>query len=173
MPTSAPFPLEGGCDCRAIRYKLTATPLIVHCCHCRWCQRESGASYALNAMIESSYVIDVGVDPDIVDTPSQSGRGQRIARCPRCQLAIWSHYSASGPLAKFIRIGTLDNPDALAPDVHIFTASKQPWVVLSPGTPAFAGYYDRKAVWSADSLARLETLRPLIAAFRASVGGAG
>ena len=171
MPTSTQCALEGGCDCRAVRYRLTSPPLVVHCCHCRWCQRESGASFALNAMIESTCVFDLGIAPDIVDTPSQSGRGQKIARCPRCRLALWSHYFGSGPVTRFIRVGTLDNPDVLPPDVHIFTSSKQPWVALPPGMPAFAEYYDRKTVWSAASLERFEIVKPLIEAYRAARDG--
>lgn len=163
------YPIEGGCDCKTIRYRVTSAPLIVHCCHCRWCQRESGASFALNAMIESDRVVCLGAEPELVDTPSNSGRGQKIARCPRCRIALWSHYAGSGPVTRFVRVGTLDNPDALPPDVHIFTASKQPWVVLPSGAPAFAEFYgDRAAVWSASSVARFEALKPQIEAYRAS-----
>src|SRR5664279_3234504 len=149
-----PFPIDGGCDCRSIRYRMTSAPLVVHCCHCRWCQRESGASFALNAMIESERILNLGVEPEVVDTPSQSGRGQKIARCPHCRIAVWSHYAGAGPFTRFVRVGTLDNPDVLPPDVHIFTSSKQPWVVLPATPPAFAEYYDRADVWSQDSLAR-------------------
>src|SRR5439155_7359171 len=92
--------LEGGCDCRALRYRMETAPLFVHCCHCRWCQRETGASFALNAMIESERVAQVEGEPVLVDTPSQSGRGQRIARCPRCMVAVWSHYAGAGPLLR-------------------------------------------------------------------------
>jgi hypothetical protein len=164
------FPIEGGCDCRATRYRMTSEPLVVHCCHCRWCQRESGASFALNAMIESDRVLSLGIEPEVVDTPSQSGRGQRVARCPRCRIAVWSHYAGSGPLTRFVRVGTLDDPDVLPPDVHIFTANKQPWVVLSPSVPACAEFYDRKDVWTKASLARFEQLRPLIEAWRLGTG---
>jgi len=163
---SESYPIEGGCDCRSVRYRMTSAPLIVHCCHCRWCQRESGASFALNAMIESDRVQLAGGEPELVDTPSASGKGQKIARCPRCRIAVWSNYAGGGPLFRFVRVGTLDNPDLLPPDVHIFTASKQPWVVLSAGTPVFSEYYDRKQVWRADSLARFETLLPQITAYR-------
>jgi len=166
------FPIEGGCDCRAVRYRMISTPLAVHCCHCRWCQRESGASFALNAMIEADRVSSLGSAPELIDTPSQSGRGQAIARCPTCKVAVWSHYAGSGPLTKFVRVGTLDDPDLLPPDVHIFVASKQPWVVLPQNTPAFAEYYDRRAVWSKATLERFEHLRPLIDAYRASIRGA-
>jgi hypothetical protein len=155
---SSVFPLEGGCDCRAVRYRMETRPLFVHCCHCRWCQRESGASFALNAMIEADRVTLLGIEPERVDTPSASGRGQQIARCPTCRIAVWSHYAGAGPSVCFVRVGTLDEPDHLPPDIHIFTGSKQPWVVLPPGTPAVTAYYDREAYWPAASLARRKAL---------------
>lgn len=165
------IPAEGGCDCRALRYRMTTAPLFVHCCHCRWCQRESGSAFALNAMIESDRVQNLGIGPELVHTPSESGLGQDIARCPLCKIAVWSHYAGSGPFTKFIRVGTLDDPDAWPPDVHIFTASKQPWVVLPAGAPAFEAYYDRQQLWPAESLARREALLPLIEAYRARQQG--
>lgn len=161
------FPLEGGCDCRFVRYRLQTRPLFVHCCHCRWCQRESGASFALNAMIEADRVTNLGGEPEMVDTPSESGKGQLIARCPRCWVAVWSNYAGAGPLVKFVRVGTLDNPDALPPDIHIFTASRQPWVVIPPGQAAVPEYYDRNEYWPAESLERRKALLPLIEAWKA------
>jgi hypothetical protein len=156
------FPLEGGCDCRAVRYRMESAPLIVHCCHCRWCQRESGASFALNAMIESDRVTSLQTEPELINTPSHSGRGQQIARCPNCRVALWSHYSGAGPVLAFVRVGTLDNPDVMPPDIHIFTESKQPWVVLSAEVPAVTAYYDREKVWSKGSLERRREILPRI-----------
>lgn len=161
--------LDGGCDCRYLRYRMESAPLFVHCCHCRWCQRESGASFALNAMIEADRVRSLEGEPDLVDTPSESGNGQQIARCPRCRIAIWSNYGGAGPVIRFVRVGTLDKPDRLPPDIHIYTASKQPWVVLPEGTPAVPEFYDRKLYWPAESLARLQLLLPQIAAHRATL----
>lgn len=166
----SPFPAEGGCDCGAVRYRMESAPLIVHCCHCRWCQRESGASFALNAMIEADRLSSLGIQPEWVETPSASGAGQLVARCPHCKLAVWSHYAGAGPVLSFVRVGTLDQPDALPPDVHIFTASKQPWVQLPPGARAFEVYYEREQVWSPTSLARREALLPLIEAYQAARG---
>jgi hypothetical protein len=160
--------LEGGCDCRQLRYRLTSAPLVVHCCHCRWCQRETGASFALNAMIESDRLVNLGVQPFVVATPSASGRGQQIARCPYCHIAVWSHYAGAGPILSFVRVGTLDNPDLLPPDVQIYTSTKQPWVQLPTGMTVFDAYYDREQVWSAPSLARYTTLLPQIKAWRAT-----
>jgi hypothetical protein len=172
MITSTAFPQDGGCDCRQVRYRMMTRPLFVHCCHCRWCQRETGTAFALNAMIESDRVTELGAPPDIVDTPSASGLGQKIARCPRCRIAVWSHYAGAGPLVKFVRVGTLDQPDRLPPDIHIFTASKQPWVVLSPDVPVVPEYYDRERHWPPESLARRQVLVPQIEAHQASLRSA-
>lgn len=147
---------EGGCTCRAVRYRMTSRPLFVHCCHCRWCQRESGAAFALNALIESDRVETLAGTPQSILTPSASGKGQRIVRCPQCHVALWSHYAGGGDTFKFVRVGTLDKPDAFPPDIHIFTASKQPWVVLPQGVPAVPEYYRSAEHWPPESLARRE-----------------
>jgi hypothetical protein len=149
---------EGGCDCRKVRYRLRRRPLFVHCCHCSWCQRESGASFALNAMIEADQVELLAGAPEWVDTPSASGKGQQIARCPTCRIALWSCYSGAGTLVRFVRVGTLDVPAQFPPDIHIFTTTKQPWLVLGPATPAVPEYYDREEYWPAASLARRKAL---------------
>jgi hypothetical protein len=149
---------EGGCTCRAVRYRMMTKPLIVHCCHCRWCQRETGASFALNAMIEADRVELLQGEVELIDTPSLSGKGQRIARCPKCHVAVWSHYAGGGDALRFVRVGTLDEPDRLPPEIHIFTASRQPWVVLPQGTPAVEEYYKASLYWSKESLDRRAVL---------------
>jgi hypothetical protein len=168
MTNAHDFPADGGCDCRTVRYRMQTPPLFVHCCHCRWCQRESGAAFALNAMIEADRVNDFGQAPEAIQTPSESGLGQVIARCPKCKVAVWSNYAGAGPVIKFVRVGTLDNPDLLPPDIHIFTQSKQPWVVIPAGVPAVAEYYDRDKYWPKESLDRRQAILPLIDAYRAS-----
>jgi len=153
--TNDPFrAAEGGCTCRAVRYRMTDKPMFVHCCHCRWCQRETGAAFALNAMIEADLVQLLQGAVDIVDTPSLSGKGQKISRCPECRIALWSNYAGAGDAVHFVRVGTLDEPDRFPPDIHIFTASKQPWVALPPGTPAVGEFYDRRKYWPQESLER-------------------
>ena len=146
--------MEGGCTCGKVRYRLESGPLFVHCCHCRWCQRESGAAFAINALIESDRVTLLQGETEAVVTPSESGKGQVFHRCPACKVALWSHYAGSGEAIAFIRVGTLDEPDRMPPDVHIYTDSKQPWVQIPPGTPAFPEFYRRSALWPEDSIAR-------------------
>ncbi len=156
-------PLEGGCTCRHVRYRLNSGPMFVNCCHCRWCQRETGGAFVINAMIESDRVTLLQGEVDLVDTPSHSGKGQKIARCPRCHVALWSHYAGFGTAVSFVRVGTLDNPDALAPQVHIFTESKQAWVQLPAGTPVVPQYYKASEIWPSESLARRAVLLAKIA----------
>jgi len=150
---------DGGCTCRFVRYRMISAPLFVHCCHCRWCQRETGASFALNALIEADRVRLLHGVVEVTDTPSNSGKGQRIARCPRCRITLWSNYGGGGDLIRFVRVGTLDEPDRLPPDIHIYTASKQPWVVLPPGASAVPEYYKAAEHWPKESLQRREALR--------------
>lgn len=152
-PTASPS-YDGGCTCGFVRYRMTAKPLFVHCCHCRWCQRETGASFALNALVETDRVVLLAGEIEVVDTPSASGKGQKVSRCPRCRIALWSHYSGAGNAIRFVRVGTLDEPGRAPPDIHIFTASKQPWVVLPPDTPAVPEYYRAKEHWPQESLER-------------------
>ena len=151
--------MDGGCTCGQVRYRLTGSPLIVHACHCRWCQRETGTAHALNAVYEADRVVHTADEPALILTPSASGKGQLIARCPTCKVAVWSNYPQAGPAARFVRVGTLDDPDALPPDIHIFTAFKQPWVTLSPGARAVAEFYDIKDVWPSESLERWRLMR--------------
>jgi len=142
-----------------VRYRLSGMPLIVHACHCRWCQRETGAAFALNALYEAERVTHLAGEPDLVVTPSLSGKSQRIARCPACRVAVWSNYPQAGPAVRFVRVGTLDEPDRLPPDIHIFTSSKQPWLTLPPGAKAVPEFYDLASTWSAESLERRRLMR--------------
>lgn len=152
------YPIEGGCTCRAVRYRMTDSPLFVHCCHCTWCQRETGTAFALNALIEAEKVVVLSGEPEMIHTPSASGDGQEIVRCPDCKVALWSHYGGN-LLAKFVRVGTLDEPNHCPPDIHIFTSTRQDWVVLDPaGAPAVPEYYQRSKYWPEASLRRREKM---------------
>ncbi len=150
--------MEGGCTCRYVRYRLEGSPIIVHACHCRWCQRETGTAYAFNAVYEAERVMHTAADPEVIDTPSASGKGQKIARCPKCRVAVWSNYSGSGPLSRFVRVGTLDDPGVMQPDIHIYTSTKLPWVMLPPGAKAVPEFYSRAEVWTVEARERWKAM---------------
>ncbi len=153
------YELTGGCACSAVRYRLTARPLFVHCCHCYWCQRESGSAFALNAMIEAHQVELLHGELELIDTPTNSGRGQKFSRCSLCHVAVWSNYAGAGDKLRFVRVGSLDDPYLVPPDIHIYTASKQPWVEIPDNVPAVSGYYDYRKLWPEDSQRRLQALK--------------
>jgi len=158
MNADSNFSAEGGCACGEVRYRLTRAPLFVNCCHCRSCRRETGAAFALNALIETAAVEVLSGAPQAVDTPSESGKGQRIVRCRSCRVALWSHYGGAGAHLAFIRVGALDDPARFPPRIHIYTASKLPWVQLPPDVPSTPAFYSRREHWPADSLARLQRM---------------
>ncbi len=149
--------LEGGCACGAVRYRLTSAPMFVHCCHCLDCQRQTGSAFVLNALIETDRVVLLSGSPAAVPVPTDSGSPHDIYRCPKCQTALWSDYGRRAKL-RFVRVGTLDRPSAIEPDVHIYTRSKQPWITLPKDKPAFEAYYDSKKVWPAASLERRKAI---------------
>ena len=146
---------DGGCACGSVRFRMESPPLFVHCCHCRWCQRETGASFALNALIEADRVSLLDGEPEMTLTPSNSGKGQKVWRCPNCRIALWSNYAGFGDAVRFVRVGTLDHAERIAPDIHIFTSSKQPWVVIPDGSNVADEFYSLKEYWPDTSRARL------------------
>ena len=151
---TATYPIEGGCACRAIRYRMMSAPIVVHACHCTWCQRETGSAHALNAVIETDRVEILSGQPEAIDTPSHSGKGQKIVRCPKCRVALWSNYAGAGASMRFVRVGTLDHPEACPPDIHIYTSTRQPWVQIPAGSKVFAEFYNAKEVWPKETLMR-------------------
>ena len=146
--------LEGGCACDAVRYRLNTAPMFVHCCHCTSCQTETGSAFVINALIEAGEVKTTRGAAQPLLIPSESGRGQQIWRCPECRVALWSNYGGANDVIRFVRVGTLDTPATLPPDIHIYTRSKLPWVQLPEGVPAVEVYYDARELWPADALAR-------------------
>ena len=150
---------EGRCTCGTVHYRLKREPMYVHCCHCTWCQRDTGTAFALNALIETAEVELLSGRLEAVDTPSESGKGQIFMRCPSCLATMYSHYAGAGKQVAFVRVGTLDEPAKCPPDVHIFTRSKQPWVRLPDDALVMEEFYSYRDHWPAESFERLSALR--------------
>lgn len=145
--------LTGRCACGEITFRLTSEPMFTHCCHCLDCQRQTGSAFAINALYEADRVELLSGTPQAISMPTDSGRPHDIYRCPKCQTALWSDYGRRGYLL-FVRVGTLDEPGRITPDVHIFTRSKLAWVGLPDDVPAFDVYYDMKSLWPEAALKR-------------------
>ena len=147
---------EGGCACGSVRYRLESDPLSIHCCHCLDCQRQTGSAFVINLLIEADRVKMIAGAPRPVEVPRDDGSTQRIFRCPSCQVAVFSESGRPG--VRYVRAGTLDRPSGVTPDVHIFTRSKVGWITIPESTPAFDASYDRKSLWPASSLERLDAI---------------
>jgi hypothetical protein len=147
--------LTGRCGCGAVTYQMKTAPMFVHCCHCSECQRQTGAAYVLNAIIEADRVEVQGpITEHELSTPSE--KGQIITRCSACGVAVFSSYMIRLGKLKYVRVGTLDDPDQCAPNVQIFTNSKQAWVPLSESIPIFDSFYKFDDVWPQTALERLK-----------------
>jgi len=151
------IPLDGGCSCGQVRYRMTRAPMFVHCCHCTECQRQSGGAFAINALVESKYVELVKGETVEANLPTESGAPHPAIRCGACGITLWSHYGGRRAVS-FVRVGTLDKARQVRPDVHIFVRSKVPWVRLPDGALAFDIYYDTETLWPPESLARRKAL---------------
>ena len=156
---SAPGNLAGGCACGAIRYRLTNAPMIVHACHCRDCQKQTGSAFVINLWIERQFVEMSGKEPVAFRLPSgSSGKPHDVLRCAKCGTAVWSRYHAAPGDTVLLRAGTLDDPSLTTPDVHIFTRSKLPWLELPKDAKVFDAYYKTDDVWSPENLVRWKAL---------------
>lgn len=150
---------KGHCTCNFVSFEMTREPMFVHCCHCTWCQRETGSAFVINAIIESANINITAGEVEKVTTPTEGPAPQIIHRCPKCRVALWSNYGGTRDVVRFVRVGTLETPAILAPDVHIYVRSKLPWVNLADGKPQFSEFYEYQKLWPADKFERLQKVR--------------
>jgi hypothetical protein len=150
--------MEGGCGCGSVRYRLKDEPFIVHNCHCRLCQRQTGTGSAVNAFIESDRLELLAGELTENEFKTGSAQTQAVVRCAACGTPLWSFYPRLGPKVAAVRVGTLDDPSAAPPDVAIFAADKPAWAPLPDGIPAYPEFYNPADVYRPQSLARLQAL---------------
>jgi hypothetical protein len=142
--------LNGACLCGQVRFHLMTDPIVTHACHCTQCQRVTGSAFAVNLMIEADRVtVEAG---EITRTED----GQ--AACPRCGTRLWGYHPMFGERAAFVKAGVLAG--GRTPDVHCFTSTKQPWLPLPEGAPAYEEHYDFEAVLGPEQQARAAALLP-------------
>ena len=150
---------DGRCSCGSIHFQMKRAPIFVHCCHCSYCQRETGTSFALNALVESSEITLVQGEPETIELETKSGKGKSVSRCPKCRVALWSQYGAAGEHLSFVRVGTLERAGEIPPSIHIYTSTKQQWISLSDEVPTVPGYYNPKEAWPPEAMKRVAALR--------------
>jgi hypothetical protein len=131
--------------------------MFVHCCHCLECQNLTGSAFVMNALVETALIKKRKGSLEKIEMSKGEESPHDVYRCKKCKVALWSDYGRR-PKLKFLRIATLDRPKLFKPDVHIFTRSKLPWVILPKNIPQFEVYYDMKKLWPKASLKRREAI---------------
>ena len=125
--------LTGGCQCGAVRFRITAEPLVAYYCHCRRCQKRSGSPVSAAASFPASAVVFTEGEPKIIDSDSPGLVRQLCGRCG----AILGLRPREDPTLQSVRLGCLDDPDAVKPTLHIHTASQVPWLELADDLPRY------------------------------------
>jgi hypothetical protein len=124
------LPLTGGCQCGAVRYRLTEMPLSLYACHCTNCQTMSGSAFGLSMPIaRSAFEITQGqLKPWHRTTPS--GAAAVLWFCGDCGCRVLGE-RPSRPGVGVLRGGSLDDTAWLTPVAHIWTRSAQSWMRFS------------------------------------------
>lgn len=143
------FPVEGGCQCGAVRYRITASPLGVYNCHCRDCQRSSGAAYSMSMPTRREHFEHLSGEVTAFDKSADSGRVVRMLGCATCGTKLWNEPLASSAML-VVKPGTLDDPSWAVPVGNIWTNSALPWVRIDETQVSFTGQpADRQPLFDA------------------------
>ena len=129
-------PREGSCQCGAIRYRLSGDPLSLYVCHCNECQRHTGSAFVLSMIVWRRDIAVLQGEPHAYALTMPDERRKNGRFCPICGTRLWGE-PAAFPDVVVLRPGTLDDTNWLEPVAHIWTSSKQPWVVIPPGVLTF------------------------------------
>lgn len=128
--------IEGGCRCGAVRYTIAGDAMpATYLCHCTICQRATGSSFAHQMPIPEASLTVVG-DTVRSEVTNPSGAVATNHYCPRCYSRLYN-VNSSRPGLAIVRAGTIDGSEHLSPRLHIYTSTKQPWIVLPDDVPAF------------------------------------
>lgn len=120
---------EGGCLCGQVRWQARAAPANVRVCHCRNCQRATGAAFFARAVFLADHLQRQG---ETTCWPS-SDRLDRLS-CARCGAPVFAQ-PRDPPARAGVALASFDQPDAVAPDMHIWVTRKLAWVRLDDGLP--------------------------------------
>jgi len=131
MPRRVSLPIEGGCQCGALRYQIAAAPLMIYACHCANCQRIAGSAFGLATTITEDSLRFTSGEPAIVKWQSDAGNERFGTFCGACGCRIaHGQIPSNGVLS--LRAGTIDDTSWVVPAGHIWTRSAQPWFAFDP-----------------------------------------
>ena len=131
-----PAEFFGGCVCGDVRYKRSAAPIAMVNCHCRDCQKFSGAAFTTNVIVPAAAFDITTGEPSFYEYVTESGNVGRRSFCGRCGARLFTA-SSGGPEYVGINAGSLDDPSWYEPIADMWLERAQPWVRISPNTTKF------------------------------------
>jgi len=139
--------LTGGCQCGAVRYRLTGAPGRPYACHCRDCQKQSASAFSVSIPVARG---DLAVEGPLTSFEKRADSGAATACwfCPSCGTRLF-HASSRAPERATLKVGTLDDTSQIRPVAHLWVSRKQPWVILDPDAAAFDTQPADLATWRA------------------------
>jgi hypothetical protein len=128
--------LEGGCACGSIRFRITQPPVMVAHCHCRDCQKMTGAQMATVAIVPADgFALSQGEARAYVTIGDSGGKVYR-SFCPECGSSLFCTSEAS-PGVYIVEAGSLDDASGLRPTAHLYTSRAQPWAQIPAEMPQY------------------------------------
>ena len=146
MAIDIDLPLTGKCSCGLVRYELSEAPLFTHACHCADCQRSTGSAFVIHTLTTKSG-FKISGETKSTTLPTGSGAGYDPHFSSKCGTFIWCEYHVAPKGFLVLRTGTLDKPNNVEPEAHIFTTQKLPWLPLPKDVPCFPEMYNRIETW--------------------------
>ena len=131
-------PREGGCQCGAVRYRLEGEPVVLAVCHCSECQRQSGSAFGMSLIVPRRAFQLLSGETKTFTRTAESGRDVACVFCPACGTRVYHVPGLPGDNLN-VKPGTLDDRSWLAPAIHVWTKSKQPWVPIPEAVRCFEG----------------------------------
>jgi len=125
--------ITGGCLCRAVRYSISAAPIVTRACWCRVCQYVGAGSGTVNVCFPSDALAVSGALREY-HSVADSGNPMLRRFCPQCGTHLFSGTTAR-PHLTFVRAGTLDDPELARPAMTIWTSSAPSWACFDERVP--------------------------------------
>ena len=132
----------GGCLCGAIRYEVSAEPIMMFNCHCRDCQHTTASAFTPVIYVPAKAFKITQGSPRYYSTPNDMGGHNKRGFCPDCGSRLFGGASETG---QGIAASSLDEPGLFKPELHMWASDAQPWDQMDPKLPKFEEYPPQKS----------------------------
>ncbi|MDX1382788.1 MAG: GFA family protein [Thermoanaerobaculia bacterium] len=126
------MPVEGGCFCGRIRYRVSAPLRAARSCHCSRCRKAFSGAASAYAEIEPGSLTWTSGEDALTEYTSQAGFGLRF--CSACGTTLCGTFRGE---VHGVTLGPVDGDPGVRIGMHIFVGSKAPWDHIGGDAPQF------------------------------------